>query len=87
MNYFWTISAIWFLGMIILSIWHGTTATIIGILTSMLWAHLVWGSKWRQGEQEWPPVIEEDDLPERYTPCGRVINFPESKYGWKKSTK
>ena len=61
-NYFWAISAVWFAGMIALSIWHGTTASILGIFTAMLWAHLIWGSKWTQGEQEWPTVLEPEDM-------------------------
>jgi uncharacterized protein YdaL len=56
-NWFWLITAIWFPGMVVWSHWNGIPATIIGILTAMLWAHLVWGSKWKEGEQEWPPYL------------------------------
>ncbi len=49
--------ATWFLGMIILSIWHGTLATILSIFTGLLTAHLVWGSKYIEQEQEFPTYL------------------------------
>ncbi len=45
---------LWFTGMVVLSIWHGTASTIISIFTGMLLAHLVWGSRWIEGQQEFP---------------------------------
>ena len=49
----------WFIGMIILSIWHGTMATILSIFTGLLTAHLVWGSSWILGQQESPQYLGE----------------------------
>ena len=47
----------WFAGMITLSIWHGTLATVLSILTGFLAAHLVWGSSWIEGQQEYPEYL------------------------------
>ena len=55
---FYAISIIWFSSMIILSLDKGLLATIITLLTSLLWSHLVWGSQWHEGEQEWPTIID-----------------------------
>lgn len=45
----------WSTALIILSFWHGTTSTVLGILSGLLIAHLCWGSRWLPGEQEYPP--------------------------------
>jgi hypothetical protein len=55
---FISLLVIWLGGLITLSVWHGTTSTIISILTSMLLAHLVWGSKWVEHEQEYPTYLD-----------------------------
>jgi len=44
----------WYGFLIALSIQHGTTATILACFSSLLLAHLVWGSNWIQGQQEEP---------------------------------
>jgi len=46
--------AAFYIGMIILSLWHGTAATTTSSLVSLVIAHLVWGSKWIEGQQEFP---------------------------------
>jgi|GEM_PF-5121327 hypothetical protein len=46
--------AAWFIGMIILSVWHGTLSTILTIFSALLTAHLVFGAKWIEGQQEFP---------------------------------
>jgi hypothetical protein len=45
---------LFYAGMIILSIWHGTASTIIASLCSFVLAHLVWGTKYIESEQEYP---------------------------------
>jgi len=50
---------LFYAGMITLSIWHGTAATIISSLCSLLLAHLVWGSKYIESEQEFPEYLGE----------------------------
>jgi hypothetical protein len=32
-------------------------ALALGIFSSLLLAHLCWGSGWKKGEQEWPPFL------------------------------
>ena len=49
----------WFCGMTILSLSHGTLSTILSILTGLLAAHLVWGAKWIEGQQEYPEYLGE----------------------------
>ena len=51
----------WFVGMVVLSIWHGTVSAILSILTGLLVAHLVWGTKWIEGQQEYPEYLGEDN--------------------------
>ena len=53
--------ALWFTGMVILSIWHGTATTITSVFTGMLLAHLVWGAGWIEGQQEMPEYFGGDD--------------------------
>ena len=52
---------IFYAGVVILSIWHGTTSTIIASLVSFVLAHLVWGSKWIEKEQEFPTYLGKED--------------------------
>jgi hypothetical protein len=47
----------WFAGMIVLSVWHGTLATVLSILSGLITAHLVWGSAWIEGQQEVPEYL------------------------------
>jgi len=49
--------ALFYAGMILLSMWHGTMSTIITAIGSFLLAHLVWGSKWIEGQQEFPEYL------------------------------
>ena len=48
---------IYYVCIIVLSIWHGTASTITSSLASFLLAHLVWGSKWIEGQQESPDFL------------------------------
>jgi len=50
----------WFIGMVILSLWYGTVSTILSIFTALLTAHLVWGSRWIEGQQESPTYLGGD---------------------------
>jgi hypothetical protein len=51
---------LWFIGMIVLSIWHGTLSTVLTIFSALLTAHLVWGEKWIEHQQECPEYLGED---------------------------
>jgi len=51
---------VWFAGMIALSCWHGTLATVLSILTAAVTAHLVWGSAYIENQQEDPTYTEEE---------------------------
>ncbi len=46
----------WFAGMLALSFYHGTISTFLAIGSALVTAHLVWGVKWIEGQQEFPPV-------------------------------
>jgi len=50
---------LFYAGMIVLSIWHGTASTITTSVGSFLLAHLVWGSKYIEQEQEFPEYLGE----------------------------
>jgi hypothetical protein len=56
--WFLVLSATWFIGMFILQVWRPLLALSLTLPTALLWAHLVWGSKWIKSEQEWPPVLD-----------------------------
>jgi hypothetical protein len=49
--------ATFYIGMIVLSLWHGTVVTITSSLVSLVIAHLVWGSAWIEGQQEFPEYV------------------------------
>ena len=49
--------ALFYAGLVTLSCWHGTASTITIALGSFLLAHLVWGTKWIEGQQEYPPYL------------------------------
>lgn len=50
----------WYILVVALHFCHATTALILGIISAFILAHLVWGSKWIEGQQEFPQYIEED---------------------------
>ena len=52
-----TLIGVFYAGMIALSVWHGTAATITVAMGSFLLAHLVWGSKYIEQQQEWPTYL------------------------------
>jgi len=62
-NAFIAMLIIWYIGIGVWA-WFEPSRSIIlvilalGIFSGWLSAHLVWGGKWINGEQEWPPVIE-----------------------------
>ena len=45
---------IWYILVGALHIWYPTPALILGIVSTFILAHLVWGSKWIEGQQEFP---------------------------------
>jgi hypothetical protein len=59
---FYIIVLVWTAGMITLSVWHGTTATVLSIFSYFLLAHLVWGSAWIEHQQESPEYLGEEIL-------------------------
>ena len=48
---------LFYVGMVILSFWHGTASTITTSIASFVLAHLVFGTKWIENEQEWPTYL------------------------------
>ena len=50
---------LFYASMIVLSLWHGTISTITIAIGSFILAHLVWGTAWIEGQQEFPEYIEE----------------------------
>jgi len=50
---------LFYAAIITLSVWHGTASTIITSLCSLVLAHLVWGSKYLESEQEFPEYLGE----------------------------
>jgi hypothetical protein len=51
------ILAAWYSGLFLLIQPQPYLALALGILSSLLVAHLVWGTGWKRGEQEWPPYL------------------------------
>ena len=51
------IAVVWFAGVITLSYWHGTAATVIGVISAAILAHLVWGAAWIEDQQEFPDYL------------------------------
>ncbi len=47
----------WYAGVFLLVGRHPYLALALGIFSSLLLAHLCWGSQWQKGEQEWPPFL------------------------------
>jgi hypothetical protein len=50
---------VFYIGMIILSLWHGTISTLLVAFGSALLAHLIWGSAWIENQQEVPEYLGE----------------------------
>jgi len=57
LNIFASLVTLFYMGMIVFSFWNGVIATVVTGLASLLIAHLVWGSKWIEGEQEFPEYL------------------------------
>lgn len=49
----------WYIGVTIIALVSPFVALLLGILSSLLLAHLVWGSKWIKDEQEYPDYLGE----------------------------
>jgi hypothetical protein len=58
---FLTILAAWYAGLFLLVRRLPCLALVLGVLSSLLVAHLVWGSGWQKGEQEWPPYLGDEN--------------------------
>ncbi len=56
---FIVLTSIWFIGVIVLAQWYAVLTSILGILSGMVLAHLVWGSAWIEHQQEYPQYVEE----------------------------
>jgi len=61
LNIFIVLVALFYIGMLAVSIWYGTTSTIIVAIGSFILAHLIWGSAWIEGQQEYPEYLGEDN--------------------------
>ena len=48
---------LFYTGMVALSIWHGTASTVTVAIGSFVLAHLVWGTFWIEGQQEFPEYL------------------------------
>jgi hypothetical protein len=59
MKTFLAVLAFWYAGLFFLAARQPYPALGLAILSSLLAAHLVWGSRWKKGEQEWPPYLGE----------------------------
>jgi hypothetical protein len=57
MGWFYLISVVWYAGILAWVHWEPYPAAVVGILSALVWAHLRWGAKWIEGEQEWPPYL------------------------------
>ncbi len=51
----------WYILVVALHFWHSTTSLVLGILSAFVLAHLVWGSKWIESEQESPAYLGGDN--------------------------
>jgi hypothetical protein len=51
-----------YMGMIALSVWHGTASTITIAVGSFLLAHLVWGTAWIEHQQESPEYNPDEEV-------------------------
>jgi len=49
----------WFGGVFVWNLHHPLPASIVGFLSAFLLAHLVWGTKWIEGQQEVPDYLGE----------------------------
>ena len=57
-----TLIGAFYTGMVILSFWYGTASTIAIAIGSFVLAHLVFGSAWIEGQQEYPEYVEEETI-------------------------
>ena len=57
---FIALTSIWYAGVIVLSVRHGTASTLLAILSSLIVAHLIWGSAWIEKQQEFPGYNPEE---------------------------
>ncbi len=57
MAIFLIILAVWYTGLFFLIRWNPYVVLALGCLSSLLVAHLCWGTLWKKGEQEWPPYL------------------------------
>ena len=56
-NWFIVIQVAWMMLGVWLVVWILPALFPIWVGGGWLSAHLIWGSKWKPGEQEWPPVL------------------------------
>ncbi len=54
---FVAILLVWYAGLLAWAHWSAYPPLILGILSSLLVAHLIWGSEWIPNEQEEPPYL------------------------------
>jgi hypothetical protein len=61
LNAFTAMVFVFIAGMIALSFQQGTKATLLSLFGGLLIAHLVWGSKWIENQQEFPEYLGEEN--------------------------
>ena len=54
---FIVILAVWFGGVFVWNLYHPVPASIVGFLSAFLLAHLIWGTKWIEHQQESPEYL------------------------------
>jgi hypothetical protein len=56
---FVAILVVWFGSVFVWNLFHPVLASIVGFFSAFLLAHLVWGSQWIEGQQEFPEYLGE----------------------------
>jgi len=59
-GWFIVMASVWFAGVFTWVLFQPVPASFIGFFSAFLLAHLVWGSKWIEGQQEFPEYLPED---------------------------
>jgi len=53
------ICVVWFVGIFVWNLYHPLPASISGFFSAFLLAHLIWGSRWIENQQEEPQYLGE----------------------------
>lgn len=74
MTAFKVILCVWYAGMLLWLHWSPYPAAILIGGSSWVNAHLSWGGKWIEGQQEWPPYPGDEPGPRRLVLPGELGN-------------